>query len=442
MTKQQETGTELALFPKLNLPSVTGITEEMNKSFGTMYTRIEAGIAELPTDMSIKANREKVASYAYSISRTKTGLDEAAAGVSSEAKQIVDAVNGERRQLKNTLDILRDKARERLDAWEAAEEARKIRVRDISMRLNNIEIELVGLSSDRLSDKWAEITGLFFDEADYGEDAKRLTEMQEQALTTINHEKENADRREAEAAELEQLRREKAEREAAEAARIAEEERKAAEAAEAQRQADERARLAQEAEEKAIAVKVKNATNLAFEFARLIDRAATAASGHIADYIETADGFKITDETFPAEKIGELCAAQAETVATLKDMAVTRAGEEQEAAERKIAERKEADRKAEIERQEQQKEAAARAEAQAKEREERAAAAERARIETEKANQEEAERARAADVAHRKKINGAAVKALVKALEVNETFAQQIVTAIYKGQIPHITINY
>lgn len=118
---------ELALFPKLNLPTVTGITEQMNKSFGTMYTRIEAGIAALPTDMSIKKNREEVASYAYSISRTKTGLDEAAAGVSGDAKLIVDAVNKERRELKETLDGLRDKARARKEPRKNGSALRKRR---------------------------------------------------------------------------------------------------------------------------------------------------------------------------------------------------------------------------------------------------------------------------------------------------------------------------
>jgi len=55
---------------------------------------------------------------------------------------------------------------------------------------------------------------------------------------------------------------------------------------------------------------------------------------------------------------------------------------------------------------------------------------------------QQAERERAADLAHRRKLDAEAVAALVKVLDVNKTFAQQIVVAIFKGQVPHVAINY
>lgn len=434
--------TELALFPKLNLPSVSGITEEMNKSFGTMYTRIEAGIAELPTDMSIKANREKVASYAYSISRTKTGLDEAAAGVSSDAKQIVDAVNGERRQLKNTLDILRDKARAKLTAWEIQEAARVAKVEDYFAILSELRFVGVGDSSEFVSARLEKVMAIDLDEYFFGDRTQEayaaMTEARNKLQDAIARLKET----EAQAAELEQFRREKAEREAAEAARKAEEERKAAEEAETARQEAERARIAQEAEERAIAVRVKNAETLYAQFTTLIERAMTAASGHIADYIETANGFTITDELFPSSQIGELCATQAETIATLQNMAIKRAGEEQEAAEKAIAERREAAKRAEAEQEEARKEAAARAEEEARRREEAAKEEERQRIADQARAKEKADQERAADLAHRKRLNSEAVAGLVKACGMTEKDAQAVVIAIYKEQVPHVAITY
>lgn len=386
-TPETETGTALALFPKLNLPSVAGVAEQMNKTFGTMYTRIEAGIAELPTDMSVAANRDKVRSYAYSISRTKTGLDDAAADVAGEAKTIVDTVNAERRQLKSTLDMLRDKARAPLDAWEAKIEAQEKATAD---KLEDFASELSTCrdqSSVFIADTMGEIAAEIYCEEVFGEaGAEQVEEERRITLQKMADMRTAKVRQEEEAAELEQLRREKAEREAAEAARKAEEERKEREAAEAKRQEEERARIAKEAEE----------------------RAAREA----------------------AEKI--------EAERREKEAAEQRAKE----AEERAAKAAEDAKRREIEAQERQKEAAARAEEDAKRREAAAKEEERQRIERERLAKERADQERAADEAHRRKINGEIVAAMMKAFEVNETFARQIVVAIYKGQVPHVTINY
>lgn len=432
MTKQQET-TELAIFPKLNLPSVTGITEEMNKSFGTMYTRIEAGIADLPTDMTVKANREKVASYAYSISRTKTGLDEAAAGVSSEAKQIVDAVNGERRQLKNTLDILRDKARAPLDAWEAKEAERKHLVQSAVDFLEGVHVyqDIEEANSTIIQQDWAALEKKEFTAEKYGEDAGMLSELKTIALDRLDRLYKSHLKAEQEAAELEQLRREKAERDAAEAARIAEEERKAAEEARVAREAEERAEAARLAEERVNAVKATNYRQTMDSFTRVIERAASATSWQIVTFIETADELEITDERYPANKIGELSNARSTTVAKLKEMSIQRANEESEAEKRRA-----------IEAEEQRKEADARAEEQARLREEQAKQAERDRIAREQAAQDQADRERAADIAHRKRLNSEAVAALMKTAGITEKEAQAVVIAIYKEQVPHVSIRY
>lgn len=397
MTKPAETETALALFPKLNLPSVTGITEEMSKSFGTMYTRIEEDIAALPTDMSVKANREKVASTAYKISRTKTGLDEAAADVAGDAKQIVDAVNAERRQLKNTLDILRDKAREPLDAWEEAEKKRRQNVADAIGSFQNVAIDHASRDSSELAMVLDNLNHWQFKEEHYGEQIEDVRDAHKIAVERITEMMDAAGRREAEAAELEQLRREKAEREEADrirreqeeaekAARMAEEKRLIDAENERIRQDEERARIAKEAEEKA------------------------------------------------ARDAAEKIAAEQKA----REDAERRAQE----AEEREAKRIEDEKRREADAIEAQKEAAARAEEDAKRRELKAQAEERARIAEEQAKKDEADRQRAADVAHRKKINSAAVAGLMKACELDEKTAQNVLIAIYKEQVPHVAISY
>ena len=389
-TPETETGTALALFPKLNLPSVAGVAEQMNKSFGTMYTRIEAGIAELPTDMSIAANRDKVRSYAYSISRTKTGLDDAAADVAGEAKTIVDTVNAERRQLKSTLDMLRDKARAPLDAWEAKIEAQEKATAD---KLEDFASELSTCrdqSSVFIADTMGEIAAEIYCEEVFGEaGAEQVEEERRITLQKMADMRTAKIRQEEEAAELEQLRREKAEREAAEAA-----------------------------EREQIRLKEEN------------ERVAKLNAERIAREKEEA---RIAAEKEAAEKI--------EAERREKEAAEQRAKE----AEERAAKAAEDAKRREAEALEAQKEAAARAEEDAKRREAAAKEEERQRIERQQAEQKAAEEARAADIAHRRRINAAAAEAIQLIAEDGlkpEDLAKAIVLAIYKGQVPHVEISY
>jgi hypothetical protein len=391
-----ETGTELALFPKLNLPSVTGITEEMNRSFGTMYTRIEAGIAELPTDMSIAKNRDAVASYAYSISRTKTGLDAAAKDVAGDAKKIVDAVNDERSQLKSTLDKLRDIARAPLDAWQAAENAKAERAAAKRQELSSLPASCALMSSAELYEA-ADFIDTPFSKEEYGEEAHNLIALREETRLKLFDMMAAKKKSEDEAAELEQLRAEKAARE--EADRIAAEKKAAEEEAAAQAERDR-----VEAEERAEADRIER-ERIAQEAKATAAREAQEAIDAEKRKTEEAEAARIA-----AEEARQQAAAQAE-----------------------------ADRIA----------AAAAAEQAATEREERAAQkvrdeqkAEAARIERERLAKEQADKERAADLAHRKRLNGEAVAGLMKACGLSEKEAQAVVVAIYKEQVPHVSIAY
>ena len=397
MTDTVDTGTELALFPKLNLPSVTALTEEMNKSFGTMYTRIEEEMRHLPTDMTVKANRERVASFAYSIARTKTGLDKAAAGTVESAKEIVDAVNTERRQLKNTLDILKDKARAPLDAWEEAEAQKKQKSEDAIRGFQSVASDHAGESSLDLAMVLDNLKRWQFKEEHYGERIEDVKAAHAIAVERIAEMFEVQARHEAEAAELEQLRREKLEREQKEA-----EERAAIARAEAVAAQAERDRIA--AEQKAEADRI--------ERERIAEEARQAAAREAQEQIEAAK--REAAEAAEREQRTKEAAAEAEA----------RAEREREAAAAEAARE------------------ATRREQEAAQRERDKIAAEKAQEERERLAKERADQERAADLAHRKKLNGEAVAAIVKACELTDEQAKAVVIAIYKGQIPHVSITY
>lgn len=371
----------------LNLPAPAFVAEQINKAYGTIYTKIEEEIAAFVPDVTTEKGRKAIASFAYKIARTKTGLDEAAKAVTADQKAIIDAVNAERSKAWDDIEALQAKARQPLTDWENAEKARQTRVAETIMDLSGELIACNHNSSQWIADTITEIENHIYCEEVFGPEGVEKIEAQRaenlEAMRTIYARRL---KEEHEAAELEQLRREKAEREAAEAARIAEEERKAAEAAEIARREEERARIAREAEEK--------------------------AKRDAAEAIERA----------------EREAAAAEQRA--------------EEAEEREAKRVEDEKRRAIEEEEARKEAAARAEEQARQREEKAKQDERDRIAREQAAKIKADQERAADEAHRRKINTAAVAAIVKAAGITEKEAQSVIIAIYKDQVPHVSISY
>lgn len=380
----------------LNLPAPTVVAEQVNKAFHTIYGKIEEEIASFVPDVTTEKGRQAIASLAYKIARTKTGLDEAAANVTADQKQIIDAVNAERRKMREDLDALKASVRAPLDAWEEAEQSRKNRVAAKRQELESLPASAALMTADQLREAAAHIDIPFSGE-EYGEDAHKLIALREATLSKLSSMIADAEKREAEAAELEQLRREKAEREEKERQEREAEEARQREEEEKRRQDEERARIAKEAEEKAA---------------------------------------REAEEKIEAERRAK---EQAERDRQEAEERHAKAIADAEAA--RIREAEEAKRREE--------EAAAKAEEDARRREEEAARKERERIQQEKDEEErqrlakeEADQERAADLAHRKKVNSAAVEAIMKASGVSEKDAQAIVVAIYKGQVPNVAISY
>jgi hypothetical protein len=121
------------------------------------------------------------------------------------------------------------------------------------------------------------------------------------------------------------------------------------------------------------------------------------------------------------------------------------AAEREERARREEAERAKREAQAAAERAKREAEAAAERERKAKEDAERkareAVEAERRRVAQEAAEREATEAKRAANQAHRRKVNREAMAAIV-ALGVSEDSGKSIVLAIVNGEVPHVSIRY
>jgi septal ring factor EnvC (AmiA/AmiB activator) len=129
---------------------------------------------------------------------------------------------------------------------------------------------------------------------------------------------------------------------------------------------------------------------------------------------------------------------QAEREARIAREAEARAKDEADHA-RIVAERA---AKAEIDRANQERIDAERRAAQAEERARMAAEQERARADAEAAAKKAEEDRRAADVEHRRKVNSAAVSALIDILGLDQSIARDVITAIARGDVPSVHIHY
>ena len=218
---------------------------------------IRTEIDSFTPDPTTKKGRDAIASIAHKVARSKTALDNLGKELVAELKELPKKIDAERKRMRDTLDAWKDEVRKPLTDWEEAEQARidghKAKIAEIhaltvghetSLSANTALATAAGI---QLGSHWQEFEG----EAAIAK-ANAITQLQQIAATL--------EKREAEAAELDRLRkeaearaqvereeriaREAAERAKREAEEAAERQRKEAEAAEARRKAEaERAEL-------------------------------------------------------------------------------------------------------------------------------------------------------------------------------------------------------
>lgn len=214
-------------------------------------TKIREEAKNLPTDMTVRKNREEVASFAYKVARSKTAVDKAGAALSAEYKEIPKKIDANRRVYKDAFESLQEEVRQPLTEWEQAEEARK----------NAHQSKIDSLTSNTtLCDESCSVTienalsmlaDLTIDESweEYEQEAHRVKAS---AITNLTAQLEKRKKYESEQAELEQLRKAAAEqaqkdREAQIARDAADQARKEAEqAALVEREKAQRERIAAE----------------------------------------------------------------------------------------------------------------------------------------------------------------------------------------------------
>lgn len=346
--------------------------------------------AEVP-DLTTRKGRERIASLAAKVSKSKAAVEKPGRDYLKRLKEMPKVVETELREFVTKMDELRDKTRQPLTEWEAANDRRIDAHNDGIARIkamgepdghedsDEIEALIASLEAEEIGDSWEEFQPEALQAKDFS--LRNLRPI----LAALR-------KREADQAELARLRVE----------------------AEARAKADHDAAIARAAVEKAQQ-----------------EAAATAqAEREEAARREQA----LIDQAAQAKRDAEQKARDAEAVAANQALQLQLAAEQAE--RQKI--QAEADRVAAIQRAEQERVAAEKRQAAAVEQ---ARLAEIARQEAAAAEEKCQAEAREADKAHKGKINRAALQAFIEG-GMPEDCAKKAVILIASRQIPNITITY
>jgi hypothetical protein len=416
-------------------------------AFDGLFNRMKEELADTPTTVTSKHDRDRIRSAAFKVSQTLSRIEKSRLQLTEGWRQQGAEVNDAGKRIKTDLEELRDNIRAPLDAWEEKDKQRVADCEATMTRLSAAAIIALGDTAESAKARLAEVTDTVIDPEIYQDLAEQASARREHAITVLGLAIEKLEREEADRAQAERDREELAKLRAAQAVREQEEADRAAAAKakeeEFQRRREDADALIKHCRDCGNGViggqsqpfglllyelenKIVIPDRLA-DFRADIELARDTALERVRDVMaRAAEDRKREEEKAEAERIAK-AKADAERDAQEAAEAKVKADREEAArvAQAKIDEANERARKAE-------EDAAAEAKRIA---DEKAADAEKARI----AREEQARRD--ADQAHRAQVIATAATA-VEACGIPAVKAKAVVMAIAAGNVPAVRIQF
>lgn len=229
----------------LMIPERSTAMEVFSKENGLSpyLEKIREEIDAFNPDISTKSGRDKIASIAHKVARSKTALDSMGKELVAELKEVPKKIDAERKRMRDLLDSWKDEVRQPLTEWEQAETER---VASIKARIAGIEsADPTDCSSEEIAGTLSFVKSVTIDDS-FEEFASDAAKAKDSAINRLELALIATQKREQEQAELERLRaeqlaREQAEREAAMVREAEDRVRKEAEQAAAVKQAESEA---------------------------------------------------------------------------------------------------------------------------------------------------------------------------------------------------------
>nr|MBP6793362.1 hypothetical protein [Aeromonas sp.] len=210
MTEQAKTETTQAQLVVIEPTSAVALFTE-GQGIAELLADIRQKATSLVPDITTAKGRKEVASIAHAVARTKTYLDGLGKEQTDKFKEIPKRIDANRKQIRDTLDALKDEVRAPLTQYEAAEEARVAALQSRLARLNelgssasieiaaaDLQVMLNEVEQNALDDTWQ---GLL----------PQATVSKALAAKRLGEALAARQKYEAEQAELEQLRQKQAE---------------------------------------------------------------------------------------------------------------------------------------------------------------------------------------------------------------------------------------
>jgi len=176
-----------------------------------ILARIEEEINKHIPDVTTGKGRDAIKSLAYKVAKCKTYIDGAGKDLVADKKKEISIVDAERKKWRDKCDELRDKARKPYDDWEAADKAR---VAEIQSRIASFTVVMdpMMLTSPVLKEHLAHVKAVAIDDS-FQEFITEAAKVKDESIRVLEAAIAKKEKEEAEAAELERLRKEKEERE-------------------------------------------------------------------------------------------------------------------------------------------------------------------------------------------------------------------------------------
>jgi len=198
--------------------------------------------AEVP-DLSTRKGRERIASLAAKVSKSKSAVEKPGRDYLKRLKEMPKMVEAELREFVNAMDALRDSTRQPLTDWEKAEDARVDKHNDAIEHIRLLSIDLDGITAEDLTDRVEKLEAIALGDS-WEEFEAEAARAKDKALGVLRAALTARQQYEAEQLELARLRQEKEARDKKD-----NEDRIAREAAErATREAEEKAQRERDAE--------------------------------------------------------------------------------------------------------------------------------------------------------------------------------------------------
>ena len=213
-------------------------------------------------------DRKALASVAYDIAKRKSALDAAGKALNDDLRVSINAVDAERRRIRDGLEALQVEVRAPLTKWDADEAARVDALKARVERLRNAHVEVIDdVSSENISALLARVEATKIDDTwqEFVVDAAR---HKDQAVATVRNMLAIATKRDADAAELSRLRKDAEDRAEADRVRISSEQAETARVAAEKAEAVRLARIETEAQARIEAAEVAAEARAQAEAAR------------------------------------------------------------------------------------------------------------------------------------------------------------------------------